>query len=82
MTEINWPLLILTESPEFPGILTTAGMVKMCANKAKVTNKRFDGNWRNLYTRDLPHSNTFMLSEYHLFYLEVNLMPYGFLLKT
>ena len=47
--------------------------------QAKVTNKRFDGNWGNLYTRDLPHSNTFLLSEYHLFYLEVNLMPYGFL---
>ena len=55
-------------------------MVKMCGNEAKVTNKRFDGNWGNLYTRDLPNSNIFLLSEYHLFNLEVNLMPYGFLL--
>ena len=31
-----------------------------------------------IYTRDLPHSNIFFLSEYHLFHLEVNLMPYGF----
>ena len=38
------------------------------------------GNWGNLYTRDLPHSNIFLPSEYHLFYLDVNLMPYGFLL--
>ena len=80
MTAINWPLLILTDSPEFPRKLTIAGMVKMCGNEAKVTNKRFDGNWGNLYTRDLPHSNAFLLSEYHLFYLEANLMPYGFLL--
>ena len=80
MTAINWPLLILTDSSEFPRSLTIAGIVKMCGNEAKVTNKRFDGNWRNLYTRDLLHSNIFLLSEYHLFYLEVNLMPYGFLL--
>ena len=80
MTAINWPLLILTDSPEFPRKLTIAGMVTVCGNEAKVTNKRFDGNWGNLYTRDLPHSDTFLLSEYHLFYLKVNLMPYGFLL--
>ena len=79
MTAINWPLLILTDSLEFPRKLTIAGMVKMCGNEAKITNKWFDGNWENLYTRDLPHSNIFLLSKYHLFYLEVNLMPYGFL---
>ena len=39
MTAINWPLLILTDSPEFPRKLTTAGMVKMCGNEAKVTNR-------------------------------------------
>ena len=44
MTTINWPLLILTDSPEFPRKLTTAGMVRMCGNEAKATNKRFDGN--------------------------------------
>ena len=75
MIAINRPLLILTDSPEFPKKLTIAGMVKMCENEAKVTNKRLDGNWGNLYTRDLLHSNIFLLSEYHLFYLEVNLMP-------
>ena len=61
---INWPLLILIDSPGFPRKLTIAGMVKMCGNEAKVTNKRFDGNWGNLYTRDLSHSNIFLLSEY------------------
>ena len=76
MIAITWPLLLSTHSPEFPRKLTIAGMVKMCGNQAKVTNKRFDGNWGNLYTRDLLHSNIFLLSEYHLFYLEVNLMPY------
>ena len=79
MIPINWPLLILTDSPEFPRKLTIAGMVKMCGNEAKVANKRSDVNWGNLYTRDLAHSNIFLLSEYHLFYLEVNLTPYGFL---
>ena len=54
MTAINWPLLILTDSPEFPRKLTIAGMVRMCGNEAKVTNKRFNGNWGNLYTRNLP----------------------------
>ena len=49
MTAINWPLLILTDSPEFPRKLTIAGMVRMCGNEAKVTNKRFDGNWETLY---------------------------------
>ena len=39
MIAINWLLLILTDSPEFPRKLTTAGMVKMCENEAKVTNK-------------------------------------------
>ena len=39
MITINWPLLILTDSPQFPGKLTIAGMVKMCENEAKVTNK-------------------------------------------
>ena len=79
MITINWPLLILTDSPEFARKLTIAGMVKMCRNEAKVTNKSFDGNWGNVYTKDLSHSNVFLLSEYHLFYLEVNLMSYGFL---
>ena len=79
MITINWPLLILIDSAEFPRKLTIAGMVKMCGNEAKVTNKRFDGNWGNLYTRDLPHSNILLPSECHLFYLEENLMPYGFL---
>ena len=80
MIAINWPSLILTDSPEFPGKLTIAGMVKMCGNEDKVTNKMFDGNWGNLYAWDRPYSNIFLLSECHLFYLEVNLMPYGFLL--
>ena len=79
MTAINWPLLILTDSPEFPRKLTIAGMVRMCGNEAKVTNKRFDGNWETRIQGTSPHSNTFLLSEYHLLYLEVNLMPYGFL---
>ena len=42
MIAINWHLLILTDSPEFPGKLTIAGMVKMCGSEGKVTNKRFD----------------------------------------
>ena len=46
---INWPLLILTDSPEFPRMLTIAGLLKMCGNEAKVTNKKFDGYWGNLY---------------------------------
>ena len=53
MIAINWPLLILTDSPEFPRKPIKAGMVKMCGNEAKVTNKRFDGNWGNVYRRDL-----------------------------
>ena len=57
MIAINWPLLILTDSPEFPRKLTIAGMVKTLGNGSKVTNRRFDGNWENLYSRDLPHSN-------------------------
>ena len=36
---INWPLLISTDSPELLRKLTIAGMVKMCENEAKVTNK-------------------------------------------
>ena len=64
MIAINWSLLILTDPPGFPGKLTIAGMVKMCGNEAKVTNKRFVGNWGNFYTRDLPHLNIFLLSEY------------------
>ena len=44
MIAINWPLLILTDSPEFPRKLTIAGMVRMCGIGTKVTNKRFDGN--------------------------------------
>ena len=39
MITINWPLLILTDSPEFPRKITIAGMVKMCENEVKVTNK-------------------------------------------
>ena len=31
---INWPLLILADSPELPRKLTIAGMVKMCENEA------------------------------------------------
>ena len=80
-TAINLLLLILPDPPEFPRKLTIAGIVKMCGNEAMVISKRFDGNWGHLYAkRDLPHSNIFLLSKYHLFYLEVNLMPYGFLL--
>ena len=60
MIAINWPLLILTDSPEFPRKLTVAGMVKMCGNEAKVTNKRFDGNWGNLFSRDLPPFKYFL----------------------
>ena len=66
MIAINWPLLILTDSHEFLRKLTIAGMVKMFGNEAKVTNRKFDGNWGNLYTRDLPHSNIFLPFEYHL----------------
>ena len=40
MIAINWPLLTSTDSFEFPRTLTIAGMVKMCENEAKVTNKR------------------------------------------
>ena len=39
MIAINWSLLILTDSLEFPRKLTIAGMVKMCENEAKVANK-------------------------------------------
>ena len=39
MIAINWPLLILTDSPELPRKLTITGMVKMCENEASVTNK-------------------------------------------
>ena len=39
MIAINWPLLILTDSPEFPRELTIAEMIKMCENEANVTNK-------------------------------------------
>ena len=67
MIAIKWPLLILTDSAEFPRKLTIAGMVRMFGNEAKVTNKKSDGNWGNLYTRDLPHSIIFLLSEYHIF---------------
>ena len=56
MIAIIWLLFILTDSPEFPRKLTIVGMVKMCGNEANVTNRKFDGNWGNLYTRDLPHS--------------------------
>ena len=81
MIAINWHLLILTDSPEFPRKLTIAGMVKMCGNEGKVINKRFDRNWGILDTRELPYSNIFLPSEYHLLYLEVNLMPYNFLFR-
>ena len=63
MIALNWPLLTLTDSPEFPRKLTIAGMVKMSGNEGKVTDKRSDGNWGILYTRDLPYSNIFVLSE-------------------
>ena len=56
MIAIKWPLLILTDSPEFPRKLPIAEMVEMCGNKGKVTNKRFDGNWRNMYIWDLHNS--------------------------
>ena len=39
MIAINWPLLILIDSPEFSRKLTIAGMIKMCENDASVTNK-------------------------------------------
>ena len=39
MIAINWHVLILADSPEFPRKLTVAGMVKMCENEAKVANK-------------------------------------------
>ena len=39
MIAINWPLLILTDSPKFPRKLTVAGMVKMRENEAKIANK-------------------------------------------
>ena len=55
MIAINWPLLFLTDSTGFPRKLSIAGLAKMCGNEAKVTNKRFDGNCGNLYTREVPH---------------------------
>ena len=63
---INWPLLILTDSPEFPRKLTKVGTIKMCGMEAKVTNRRFDGNWGNLYVRDLSHSIIILLSRTEL----------------
>ena len=39
MIAINWPLLILADSPEFPRKLTIAEMVKMCENEAKAAKK-------------------------------------------
>ena len=39
MIVFNWPLLILTDSPEFSRKLTIAGMVKMCESEAKVASK-------------------------------------------
>ena len=54
MTVINWPLLILTDSSEFPKKLTIAGMVRMFGNEAKVTNKRFDGNWETCIPGTCP----------------------------
>ena len=48
MIAINWPLLISTDSREFPSKITIAVMVKMCGIEAMVTNKRFDENWGNL----------------------------------
>ena len=40
MITINWPLLNLTDSPEFPRKLTIAGMVKMCENEAKIIKQK------------------------------------------
>ena len=54
MIAINWPLLVLTDCPEFPRKLTIAGMVKMCGNEAKVTNKMFDGNWETCIQGTFP----------------------------
>ena len=54
MIAINWPLLILTNSPEFSGKLTIAGMVKMCENEAKVTNKGLMGIGETLYKGPAP----------------------------
>ena len=82
MIAINCPLLILTDSPEFPRKLTVAGMVKMCGNEAKVTNRRFDGNWGNLYARDLPHSNIFfVVLNVGDVYCSIKLLSYTFSLK-
>ena len=76
MIAINWPLFILPDSPEFPRKLTVARMVKMCENEAKVTNRSFDGNGETcIHPIQIffCHLNTIFL------YLEVNLMPHGFL---
>ena len=71
MIAINWPLLILTDSPEFPRKLTIAGMIKMFENDAKITKKTLM-EIGETYIQDLPHLNIFLLSECHLFYLKVN----------
>ena len=79
MIAVYWPLLILTDSPEFPRKLTIAGMVKLWKNEAKVANIGLMEIGEACTQKDLPHLNIFLLSEYHLFYLEVDLMPHGFL---
>ena len=54
MIATDWHLLILTDSPEFPGKLTIAAMVKMCGNEGKVTDKKFDGNWESCIQGTFP----------------------------
>ena len=75
MITINWPLLILADSPEFPRKLTITGMVKMCRNEDTLTSKRLMEIGETCIDGTCP----IQIFSCHLFYLEVNLMPYGFL---
>ena len=45
---------ILTDSPEFPGKLTIAGIVKMCGNDAKVTSKSLMEIGKRVYKGPVP----------------------------
>ena len=54
MIAINWHLLILTDSPEFPRKLTIAGMVKMCKTEAKVANEGLMENGETCTQRICP----------------------------
>ena len=77
MIAINWPLFISTD---LLSSLTIVRMVKMCGNEGKVTNKRFDANCMGkLVCKGPALFKYFLAIQIPSFYLEVNLMPYGFL---